>query len=457
VANKPRHNSFIPPRVAAKPHVKKAKPAPKGASGASKGASKTSAKVSSKAEAASDFEDVPENASEKTASVGAVAYEAWAVAAPGVEALLERELRTIGFADATASPGGVSFECDAAGLARANLHSRLASRIVVRLAAFRATAFYELERSARKIDWARFIRPKGAFRLRVTAKKSKLYHSDAIAQRVAEAVVRAVPSAVAVALKGKDDEGDAIDSPEASAADGSQLIVVRFDRDECTISADSSGELLHRRGYRQAVARAPLRETLAAAMLAAVGYDASRPLVDPFCGSGTLVIEAAMLARDIAPGLQRSFAAERWPEARAAVWRTVRDEARARIKPSAGAPLIGSDRDAGAIEAAQANAARAGVSADVQFVQRALSDLEVPEGPGLLIANPPYGVRVGERAPLRDLYARLGQVVRTRCVGWRVTLLSPDRALEGQTGLRFSEVLKTHNGGIPVRVVTASV
>jgi putative N6-adenine-specific DNA methylase len=205
------------------------------------------------------------------------------------------------------------------------------------------------------------------------------------------------------------------------------------------------------------VARAPLRETLAAAMLAAVGYDASRPLVDPFCGSGTLVIEAAMLARDIAPGLQRSFAAERWPEARAAVWRTVRDEARARIKPSAGAPLIGSDRDAGAIEAAQANAARAGVSADVQFVQRALSDLEVPEGPGLLIANPPYGVRVGESAPLRDLYARLGQVVRTRCVGWRVTLLSPDRALEGQTGLRFSEVLKTHNGGIPVRVVTASV
>jgi putative N6-adenine-specific DNA methylase len=192
-------------------------------------------------------------------------------------------------------------------------------------------------------------------------------------------------------------------------------------------------------------------------MLAAVRYDASRPLVDPFCGSGTLVIEAAMLARDIAPGLQRSFAAERWPGARAAVWRTVRDEARARIKPSAGAPLIGSDRDAGAIEAAQANAARAGVSADVQFVQRALSDLEVPEGPGLLIANPPYGVRVGESAPLRDLYARLGQVVRTRCVGWRVTLLSPDRALEGQTGLRFSEVLKTHNGGIPVRVVTASV
>ena len=460
--------------------MKKGKPAPETASGAassaskgaSKGAAKTSsktsskasskgsaqisAKVSAKAEAESYFENVPENAPEKTAPVGAVAYEAWAVAAPGVEALLERELRAIGFADATASPGGVSFACDAAGLARANLHSRLASRIVVRLAAFRATAFYELERSARKIDWARFIQPKGAFRLRVTAKKSKLYHSDAIAQRVAEAVVRAVPSAVAVALKGKDDDGDAIDSPDASATDDSQLIVVRFDHDQCTISADSSGALLHRRGYRQAVARAPLRETLAAAMLAAVRYDASRPLVDPFCGSGTLVIEAAMMARDIAPGLQRTFAAERWPEGRAATWRTVREEARGRIKPAAGAPLIGSDRDAGAIEAAKANAERAGVSADVQFVQRALSELEAPEGPGLLMANPPYGVRVGESAPLRDLYARFGQVARAHCAGWRVALLSADRALEGQVGLRFIEALKTNNGGIPVRVVVAA-
>ena len=431
MANKPRHNSFIPPRVASKPHVKPVKPV----------------------KPVKQAKPAPQGASSKG---GAVAYDAWAVAAPGVEALLERELRAIGFADAAASPGGVSFACDAAGLARANLHSRLASRVVVRLASFRATAFHELERSARTVEWARFVAPKGAFRLRVTAKKSKLYHSDAIAQRVAEAVVRAVPSAVAVALKGKDDEGEAIDSPDASEMDDSQLIVVRFDRDQCTISADSSGALLHRRGYRQAVARAPLRETLAAAMLAAVGYDASRPLVDPFCGSGTLVIEAAMMARDIAPGLQREFAAERWPETRAAVWSAAREAARARIKPAAAAPLIGSDRDTGAIAAAIANAARAGVSADVQFVQRALSDLVVPAGPGLLIANPPYGIRVGESGPLRDLFARLGQVARTQCSGWRVALLSGDRRLEGHTGLRFTEVLKTNNGGIPVRVVTAT-
>lgn len=458
MANKPRHTSFIPPRGESKPRVKPQKPAPKPAPKASpKTAPKAGSKAAASATAKSVAGKTPQDAPEATAFAAPLAYEAWAVAAPGVEELLQRELRALGFAEATASPGGVSFDCDAAGLARANLHSRLASRIVVRLAEFRATAFYELERSARKIEWARFIRPKGAFRLRVTAKKSKLYHSDAIAQRVAEAVVRAVPSAVAVALKGKDDEGDAIDSPEATEGDDSQLIVVRFDRDLCTISADSSGALLHRRGYRQAVARAPLRETLAAAMLAAVRYDASRPLVDPFCGSGTLVIEAAMMARDIAPGLQRTFAAERWPEMRAGVWSAARDSARARIKPSAEVVLIGSDRDAGAIEAANANAVRAGVGADVQFVQRALSDLVAPDGPGMLIANPPYGVRVGESAPLRDLYARLGQVARAHCTGWRVALLSPDRALEGQTGLRFTEVLKTNNGGIPVRVVAATV
>ena len=393
---------------------------------------------------------------EESPPAAPITYEAWAVAAPGVESLLESELRAIGFADAAASPGGVAFPCDAFGLARANLHSRLASRIVVRLAAFRATAFHELERSARKIEWARFVSPKGAFRLRVTAKKSRLYHSDAIAQRVAEAIVRAVPNAVPVALRGKDDEGDAIESAEASEVDDSQLFVVRLEHDRCTISADSSGALLHRRGYRLAVARAPLRETLAAAVLAAVRYDATRPLVDPFCGSGTLVIEAAMMARDIAPGLQRTFAAESWPEAKGADWRAAREAARARIKPAALAPLIGSDRDAGAITAALANAERAGVSADVQFVERALSELVAPLGPGLLIANPPYGVRVGESKPLRDLYARFGQVARAQCAGWRVALLSADRVLEGHTGLRFTEALKTSNGGLPVRVVVAS-
>jgi putative N6-adenine-specific DNA methylase len=382
-------------------------------------------------------------------------YDAWAVASPGFEPLVQSELRALGFADATASTGGVSFHTDGAGIVRANLHSRIASRIVVRLATFRATAFHELERAARKVEWTRMLAPGAAFQLRVTAKKSRLYHSDAIAERVADAIVRAVKGATrgAAPVKDEDDAEPADVVPLAEA----QLFVVRFDHDRCTISADASGALLHRRGYRLAVARAPLRETLAAAMLAAARYDAARPVVDPFCGSGTLMIEAAQLARRMAPGLARRFAAERWPELRAELWRAARDAARAEVLPRALAPIIGSDRDAGAIEAALANAARAGVSDDVQFVQRALSDLALPEGPGLVITNPPYGVRVGERSPLRDLYARFGQVMRAHAAGWRVAMLSADRALDGHTGLGFRDLVRTSNGGIPVRIIECAV
>lgn len=389
-------------------------------------------------------------------------YEAWAIAAPGLESLLAAELRVFGFADAEAKPGGVAFRCDLAGLAGANLNSRLASRIVVRLAAFKATAFHELERAARKVEWARMLPGGARFDLRVTARKSRLYHTDAIAERVADAITRGVKGAQLNA--GAEDDGEAeswlpaeMDAPAGASRDvASQRFLVRFEHDRCTISADTSGALLHRRGYRQAVARAPLRETLAAAMLAGAAYDPAQPLVDPFCGSGTIPIEAALMARRIAPGLGRPFAAEAWPESDAAAWTSARADAESRILPRAPAPIAGSDRDEGAIAAAEANAARAGVADDVRFTRRALSDLELPPGPGLLIANPPYGLRVGEKAPLRDLYARLGQVVRARGAGWRLALLSADRALEGHTGLRFAELLKTSNGGIPVRLVVAA-
>lgn len=383
-------------------------------------------------------------------------YDAWAIAAPGFEPLVEAELRALGIADAAAGPGGVRFAATIARLASANLNSRIASRIVVRLATFRATAFHELERAARKVEWARMLAAGQRFRLRVTARKSRLYHTDAIAERVADAISRTV-SGAALAVDADDDgEAESWLPAEMDAADApmdAQLFLVRFEHDRCTISADASGALLHRRGYRQAIARAPLRETLAAAMLAAAGHDPSRPLVDPFCGSGTLVIEAAMRARRIAPGLGRGFAAERWPEAEVSTWTAARADAESQILPRAAAPLIGSDRDEGAITAALSNAARAGVSADVEFTQRALSDLVVPDGPGLLITNPPYGVRVGDKAPLRDLYSRFGQVVREHCAGWRVAMLSADKGLEGHTGLRFAELLRTSNGGLPVRLV----
>ena len=372
--------------------------------------------------------------------------DAFAIAALGLEPLLGAELADLGIPNRVV-PGGVEFRADEATLARVNLRSRLASRVLVRLAQFRATAFHELERAARQVAWGRVLAPGASVAVRVTCRKSRLYHSDAVAQRVLEAMQRAIPQ-LQIGTAAADDT----DEDEPSAVP--QRFVVRFDHDVCTISADTSGALLHRRGYRLAVGRAPLRETLAAAMLRGAAWDPATPLLDPMCGSGTIAIEAAMLARRIAPGLHRRFAAEQWPTSDPAVWEAARAAARAEILPQAPAPIVASDRDAGAIANATANAARAGVAADITFRCAPLSALTWPEGAGgLLLANPPYGVRVGETQGLRDLFARLGQLVRAHGAGWRVALLSADRRLEGAVRLPFTEVLATRNGGIPVRLI----
>ena len=362
--------------------------------------------------------------------MAAASLNAWAVTAPGLEPLAARELQAIGLAPEGIEAGGVRFSTDLAGVMRANLHLRTATRVVVRLASFRASAFYELERKARRVPWEDFLPPGAALRFRVTSRKSRLYHEDGIAERLVEAAGGGVADADLV-----------------------QEFVVRIFRDEVTISADSSGALLHQRGYRLATAKAPLRETLAAAMLVGAGWDGTVPLVDPMCGSGTIPIEAALLARRIAPGRHRRFAFENWPSFDRAAWAALLAEADQQTLPHAPVAIEGSDRDAGAIEAATANAERAGVSADIGFRRVALSAIEPPPGPGWIITNPPYGHRVGEAKPLRDLFARFGQVVRTRCPGWRAALLSANRMLEGQTGLPWEEVFQTTNGGIRVRLV----
>jgi putative N6-adenine-specific DNA methylase len=278
----------------------------------------------------------------------------------------------------------------------------------------------------------------------VTSKKSKLYHAGAVEQRLLEVVEKAV---------GAEEAREA----EPVRGQNPQLFIVRLFRDQCTISVDSSGELLHRRGYREQGGKAPLRETLAAAMLLACGWNGETPLLDPLCGSGTIVIEAALLARRIPPGLKRAFAFQDWPEFDAVAWRTVREDAEAGVLPACPAPLLGSDRDAGAIRAAIANSERAGVLGDIGFRRAALSAIEPPVGAGWILTNPPYGVRVGDRLRLRDLYAQLGNVARKRCAGWMVGMLSADSMLEAQTGLAFQERFRTKNGGIGVRLVTASV
>lgn len=370
--------------------------------------------------------------------------DCFAIATPGFESVVERELRTLGFDSAHAEEGGVAFRADDRGLFAANFRLRAASRVLVRIAEFTAKSFAELERRAKPIAWKPYVPPRSRVTFRVTCKKSRLYHSDAVAQRLEKALVAAVPGVeVGRATTDDTDEGDA----------ASQLIIVRFAHDVCTISADSSGELLHRRGYRLATAKAPIRETIAAGCLLALGYDGAVPLVDPMCGSGTFAIEAALIARNIAPGAKRRFVCESWPGFDSAAVKRVRAEATAAVRLSAAAPIHASDRDAGAVKATRANAERAGVSGDIATTECALSAIEPPAGRGLCIANPPYGTRVGERDALRNLYAQFGNVARAKLPGWRVALVSAERSLEAQTKLPFEEVLRFSNGGIKVRLI----
>src|SRR5215207_7142633 len=228
-------------------------------------------------------------------------YDAFAITAPGLEPLTVAELRALGADNARAAEGGVTFAASRAILYAANLELRTASRVVVRAGEFGAKAFHELERRAGKVPWETFVSPNLGVSLRVTCRKSRLYHSDAVAERVAAAITARVKNSRIV--------GDVGDETDLSH----QLVIVRLFHDRCTVSIDSSGALLHRRGYRQAVGKAPIRETVAAAALIASGWPAAAPLVDPMCGSGTIPIEGALIARRIAPGLHRSFAFEQWP------------------------------------------------------------------------------------------------------------------------------------------------
>lgn len=363
------------------------------------------------------------------------------ITAPGLEGILAVELKGLGIRVGQSVPGGVEFRGNREDLWKSNLWSRVASRIVVRADEFHASSFHELERRAKKIEWEKFISPGSAIRFRVTCRKSKLYHSDAVAERLGKAAARAVDAKVAA------------DSDDDETTSDGQLFVVRIANDICTLSADSSGDLLHRRGYRQAVAKAPLRETLAAAMLLGSEWNTSAPLIDPMCGSGTIAIEGAMMARRIAPGIGRRFAFEKWPDHDAAAWQRMIDGAREAQLEKAPSPILASDRDAGAVEAAKANSARAGVEDDIEISKQSVSEISFPDETGWIVSNPPYGLRVGESGPLRNLYSRLGRILAERAPGYVLALLSADRALDAQLGLDLREIFRTTNGGIPVRLV----
>ncbi len=377
----------------------------------------------------------------------------YVVTHPGLEAVLGRELEAQGLAVLSLAPGGVEIEASSEQIYRLNLTLRTASRVVVRIGGFHARTFAELERHAKKIPWETFLARTGTAHFRVTAKKSKLNHERAIVERLERSLLDRVPGARFLERRADLE----LDERDVRSPIDVQRFIVRLSRDQCTISADSSGPLLHRRGYRIDGGKAPLRETLAAGLLLAVGWDGTLPLVDPLCGSGTIPIEGALLARRIPPGFHRHFAFERWPLFDRAMYDRVRSELGALVRDGTGPAIMGSDRDRGAIAVAAANAERAGVAADIEWRQCALSAIEPPAQSGFLVTNPPYGARIGDGGALRDLYAQLGHVLRRKMTGWRVALLSADRALESQVGISWNPVATTENGGIKVRIVAGVV
>jgi putative N6-adenine-specific DNA methylase len=365
----------------------------------------------------------------------------FAIAAPGLEDIVAAELRSFGL-DARAERGGAEWTGPLRDAMVANLHSRTASRILVRVAEFNARTFHELERRARKVPWSRFLGGDRAALLRVTCRKSRLFHQGAVAERLFEGMTLATGER-SLSAAGSDD-------PDASEG---QLFVVRNFRDRLTISADTSGARLHQRGYRQAPGRAPLRETVAAAMLLGCGWDSSSPLADPLCGSGTIAIEAALFARDIAPGLAtaarepRDFAFTRWPGHDTTTWSTLIEDARDRILERCSHPITASDRAAAAIRAAQSNAARAGVENDVEIKVQPLSDIHAPASTGYVITNPPYGVRVGSGTDAVRVDRELRRIVHERFAGWTLVRLAPGLP---RSGTRSSIAFSTRNGGIAV-------
>lgn len=353
----------------------------------------------------------------------------FAACAPGLEPLLEAELRALGALEPTRERGGVAFRGHRKVIYRVNLESGLATHVLVRVASFHATHFDALERPLAAIEWERWLAPGVGRRLRVTARKSRLNHTGAIAERAEQAIAKRL--------------GDAPDEEAAVP------VHVRLFRDRVQVSIDTSGEPLHRRGYRVRSGPAPLREDLARALVMASGWDPRTPLVDPLCGTGTIPIEAALFAQQIPPGRLRSFAFERTPLFDATTWQAVREAAEAHVRE--GPPVLGRDRDPSALAASRENADRAGVT--ISLSEAPLSEPIATDAPaGAVVTHPPFGKRVSKDRDLVPLYRALRAVVPP---GWRLALLTADRRTGMRAGADLKTVFLTDAGGLKVRALVA--
>ena len=355
----------------------------------------------------------------------------YAITLPGLETTLAEEAQAAGFTLGRVTPGGVEIAGGWPELWRANLELRCATRVLWRMGSFMAFHLAQLDKRAHKFDWGAVLDPAVPVRVEVaTSRKSRIYHAGAATTRV---------------TGGLEACGYTV------AADAPVTLKIRIDDNRVTVSVDTSGAPLHKRGTKPAVGKAPLRETIAAAFLRQCGYDGTQPVLDPMCGSGTFVLEAAEMAAGLQAGRARSFAFERFrgfdAEALADLRHTVR-----RTEPQV--TLSGSDRDAGAVRMATQTAERGGVSDFTTFEMRDAADATAPDGPaGLVMINPPYGARIGNKKALYPVYARLGAVLRERFGGWRVGLVTSEPSLAKTTDLPFlPDGPPIAHGGLRVRL-----
>jgi putative N6-adenine-specific DNA methylase len=357
-------------------------------------------------------------------------FEIFLSTAPGLETALYDEVKGKGFKRAAALKGGVSIQGGWPDVWRANLWLRGAARVLARIASFKVLHLQQLEARSNEIAWGDILQTDIPYRVEASCSKSRIYHSGAAAQRVANAIAQSLSTA-------------------ACDEDAEITIMVRIEHDICTMSVDTSGALLHKRGFKARVNKAPMRENMAALFLQQCGYKGDEPVFDPMCGSGTFVIEAAEIAAKLNPGRGRSFAFERLKSFDQDAWNTMRA-----VKRDANQTIqiFGSDRDAGAIEMSRENAARADVAAYTSFTQKSIAEIEPPcHDNGLVIMNAPYGRRISDKKKLIPLYQTIGRVSTTRFTGWRAAIITDDPGLAKATGLSFLPQEDTvQHGGIRI-------
>ncbi len=367
--------------------------------------------------------------------------EYFATVARGLEELAAQELTELGAQDVAQGFCGVAFQGDLELLYRVNLWARLPFRILVKLGEFPCIDDRELYDGIQQIDWGRYLNPDLTLAVTVTGKNQQLNHSHYTAIQVKRAITQQQTQQFGARSN--------VDPVEPDLR-----IVAHIEKDICIVSLDSSGGSLHRRGYRSAVGDAPLKESLAAALLKMSGWTPDLPFVDPLCGSGTLPLEAAMQALNIAPGIFRErFGFEGWLDFNAELFDRTIESAQAGERQDLQATIIGSDRNGDIIEQARSNARSSGVEPYIQFARKELADVEAPSDCGILLCNPPYGERLGSNEDLGAFYKLLGDVLKNRFKGWTAFVLSGNKQLAKSIGLRSSQRTTVYNGTLPCQLM----